>query len=311
MSEEAVPVRIPLLNPNEPEALVAALHVKEGQHISPGDLLCTLETTKSTAELSAEAAGYVAGLAFAAGQSARAGELLCYLAPAPDWQPPTAAPAAPQGESLPPDLRITGPALALARQHNLDLSSLPRGALLTEKQVRGLLGEVKSPAILLPERSFEPNAIIVYGGGGHGKTLIDLLHSLGNYPIAGVVDDGLAPGELVLDIPVLGGAAVFVFELNSRYDIDGDFPWNTARFINHSCSPNCEVRIARGRIWIVSRRKIRAGEELTYDYGYDFESFEEHPCRCGSRGCVGYIVRTGLRRRLKKVLGEKAVGRRD
>lgn len=102
-----------------------------------------------------------------------------------------------------------------------------------------------------------------------------------------------------------GGAAVFVFELNSRYDIDGDFPWNTARFMNHSCSPNCEVRIARGRIWIVSRRKIRAGEELTYDYGYDFESFEEHPCRCGSRSCVGYIVRTGLRRRLKRVLGEK------
>ena len=215
MSEEAVPVRIPLLNPNEPEALVAALHVKEGQHISPGDLLCTLETTKSTAELSAEAAGYVAGLALAAGQSARAGELLCYLAPAPDWQPPTAAPAAPQGESLPPDLRITGPALALARQHNLELSTLPRGALLTEKQVRGLLGEVKSPAILLPERSFEPNAIIVYGGGGHGKALIDLLRKLGDYPIAGVVDDRLTPGDQVLDAPVLGGAAVLA-ELKTR-----------------------------------------------------------------------------------------------
>ena len=102
-----------------------------------------------------------------------------------------------------------------------------------------------------------------------------------------------------------GGAAVFVFELNSRYDIDGDVPWNTARFINHSCSPNCEVEIVRGRIWIVARRRIRRGEELTYDYGYDFESFEDHPCRCGSRGCVGYIVRTGLRRRLKRVLAER------
>ncbi len=102
-----------------------------------------------------------------------------------------------------------------------------------------------------------------------------------------------------------GGASVFVFELNSRHDIDGAVPWNTARFINHSCSPNCEVEIVRGRIWIVARRRIRAGEELTYDYGYDFDSFEEHPCRCGSRRCVGYIVRTALRRRLRKVLAER------
>lgn len=99
-----------------------------------------------------------------------------------------------------------------------------------------------------------------------------------------------------------GGAAVFIFELNSRYDIDGAAAWNTARFINHSCSPNCEVDIARGHIWIRARRRIRAGEELTYDYGYDLESYDEHPCRCGSSACVGYIVRTGLRRRLKRLL---------
>lgn len=99
-----------------------------------------------------------------------------------------------------------------------------------------------------------------------------------------------------------GGAAVYIFELNTRYDIDGAVSWNTARFINHSCSPNCTVKIGRGQIWILSRRRIKAGEELTYDYGYDLEAFEDHPCRCGSAGCVGYIVRTGLRPRLKRVL---------
>ena len=215
MPEEAVPVRIPLLNPNEPEALLAALHVKEGQQVTAGDLLCTLETTKSTAELIAEAAGFVAGLAFTAGQSARAGELLCYLAPSPGWQPPAAAPTEPQGESIPGDLRITQPALALARQHNLDLSHLPKSALITENQVRALLGEVKHSAIALPDHTFAPDSIIIYGGGGHGKTLIDLLHSLGSYPIAGVVDDRLTPGNQVLDAPVLGGAAVLA-ELKAR-----------------------------------------------------------------------------------------------
>lgn len=103
-----------------------------------------------------------------------------------------------------------------------------------------------------------------------------------------------------------GEAAVFIFELNKRHDIDGSVAWNTARLINHSCSPNCEVDIRRGRIWIVARRGIRQGEEITYDYGYDFDDFEDHPCRCGSASCAGYIVRTTLRRRLRRVLSEKA-----
>ena len=56
------PVPIPLLNPNEPEALIASLAVTEGQQVAAGDLLCTLETTKSTAEVVAESAGFVVGL---------------------------------------------------------------------------------------------------------------------------------------------------------------------------------------------------------------------------------------------------------
>ena len=71
--DEITPVILPLLNPNEPEALLAALHVQEGQSVHIGDPLCTLETTKSTADVSAEANGYVAGLRFQAGQTVQAG----------------------------------------------------------------------------------------------------------------------------------------------------------------------------------------------------------------------------------------------
>jgi acetyltransferase EpsM len=215
MSAEAIPVRIPLLNPNEPEALLVGLHVKQGQHVTPGDLLCTLETTKSTAELTAEAAGYIAGLAFTAGQAARAGELLCYLAPTADWQPSVAATPEPPMVHVPEGLRITQPALALARQHNLDLSRLPVGVLVTEKIIRELLGEAARSAFTLPETAFEPDAIIIYGGGGHGKALIDLLRALGTYPIAGVIDDRLTPGDHILGVPVLGGAAILP-ELKQR-----------------------------------------------------------------------------------------------
>ncbi|HIJ10718.1 TPA: SET domain-containing protein [Candidatus Woesearchaeota archaeon] len=94
--------------------------------------------------------------------------------------------------------------------------------------------------------------------------------------------------------------AVYLFELNKRYDIDGNVHWNTARFINHSCSPNCETINEDGKIWIESTRNIKKGEELGYNYGYDFESYEEHPCKCSSSACVGYILQEKQWKKLQK-----------
>ncbi len=101
--------------------------------------------------------------------------------------------------------------------------------------------------------------------------------------------------------------AVYLFELNKRYDIDGNVEWNTARLINHSCEPNCETDIQDGRIWIIAVREIKKGEEITYDYCYDLDSWEEHPCKCGSENCVGYIVVEDKRGKLKKILEKREV----
>jgi len=87
-----------------------------------------------------------------------------------------------------------------------------------------------------------------------------------------------------------GEAAVYIFVLDSEYDIDGNIPRNAARLINHSCDPNCESWIDRGRIWICAVRDIEKGEELFFNYGFDLESYEDHPCHCGSKNCVGYIT---------------------
>jgi uncharacterized protein len=83
---------------------------------------------------------------------------------------------------------------------------------------------------------------------------------------------------------------VYLFELNKKYDIDGDVSWNPAKYINHSCEPNCETDIIKGQIWIISIKNIKKGEEISYDYGYDLENYKDHPCWCGSKNCVGYIV---------------------
>jgi hypothetical protein len=82
----------------------------------------------------------------------------------------------------------------------------------------------------------------------------------------------------------------YIFALDDELDLDGNVGWNPARFLNHSCEPNCEAQLDRGRIWVVALREIRAGEELTFNYGYDLEDYREHLCACGAPGCVGYIV---------------------
>ena len=82
----------------------------------------------------------------------------------------------------------------------------------------------------------------------------------------------------------------FVFAVNDQFDLDGSVEWNPARFFNHSCAPNCEAQCIEDRIWIVAAREIRAGEEITFDYGYDLEDYPDHPCACGAPGCLGYIV---------------------
>jgi uncharacterized protein len=79
----------------------------------------------------------------------------------------------------------------------------------------------------------------------------------------------------------------YIMKVNNRLFIDGARHGNAARFINHSCMSNCYVRIRKNRAFIVARRNIPPGTELTLDYEFD-EGFRE-PCFCGSRGCRGYM----------------------
>jgi len=102
-----------------------------------------------------------------------------------------------------------------------------------------------------------------------------------------------------------GEASVYIFTLSKKWDIDGSFDWNTARLLNHSCEPNCETWIEGKHIYIYALREIWQGEELTFDYGFDIECFEDHPCRCGSKECKGYIVSQEQWGELEQRLAEK------
>ena len=95
--------------------------------------------------------------------------------------------------------------------------------------------------------------------------------------------------------------AIYLFNINDRYDLDGNFKFNTARLINHSCDPNCEVTGTGLKVWVYAIKDIKKGDEFSYDYGFSFdEDYKNYPCRCKSENCCGYIVREGSRWRLKK-----------
>jgi uncharacterized protein len=82
----------------------------------------------------------------------------------------------------------------------------------------------------------------------------------------------------------------FIFALDDEFDLDGSVDTNPARFLNHSCAPNCVTEFRDGRIWIVALRDINAGEEITFNYGYTLDEYREHPCYCGAAICAGYIL---------------------
>ena len=104
--------------------------------------------------------------------------------------------------------------------------------------------------------------------------------------------------------------AIYLFTLNERYVLDGDTKTNIAKYINHSCDPNCEVDIINGKIWIIAIKDIKKGDELSYDYGFGYDAdFRQFPCKCGSKNCCGYIVRDDQRWRINRKYAKTKQGR--
>lgn len=105
-----------------------------------------------------------------------------------------------------------------------------------------------------------------------------------------------AQADLRYDDESMDEHHTFLFTISSRTVIDATYDGNESRFINHSCDPNCEAEISRGRVWISAIRDISVGEELNYDYGYERSGDEteedeaRYKCLCGTARCRGSIM---------------------
>lgn len=93
-------------------------------------------------------------------------------------------------------------------------------------------------------------------------------------------------GPLISNEEVEKSRGRYFFGVNSRWSIDGSPRSNLARYINHSCSPNAEALISGRRVWIWSRRRIKAGEEITYNYGKEYFNDLIKPKGCRCRRCA-------------------------
>jgi uncharacterized protein len=127
---------------------------------------------------------------------------------------------------------------------------------------------------------FRPSAI--HGTGGFARRVVPAGTRVIEY-VGERIDSAESVRRCEADNP-------YIFALNDRECLDGDVVWNPARFLNHSCAPNCEAEVVAERIWVIACREIAPGEEITFNYGFDLEDYRRYPCRCGAKQCVGFIV---------------------
>ncbi|MGD0751885.1 MAG: NeuD/PglB/VioB family sugar acetyltransferase [Anaerolineales bacterium] len=192
---------VPLLNANEPEARLVEIHVKDKQAVEKGLRLFTIETTKATSEVESPETGFVHVLA-KEGAMLSVGDRLAVITETANED---INGSVKDGLlSLPENgLRITKPARTLADLLGVDLTTLPSDLLITEEIVRQAAASAQKMDIkLLPTKK---PYLLIFGGGGHAKSIMDLVKQLDNYVIAGILDDDKhLTGKEVLGIPVLG-----------------------------------------------------------------------------------------------------------
>jgi SET domain-containing protein len=145
-------------------------------------------------------------------------------------------------------------------------------------------------------KSITPKLFEVRGSGIHGRGVFAVAAIPKGTRLIEYLGEKITGAQMDARYATDASPHTFVFSLSNGGYLDATNGGNDARFINHSCKPNCESIEAGGRIFIEATRAIREGEELSYDYGIVL--VERHTkkrkalyaCRCGKRGCKGTML---------------------
>jgi hypothetical protein len=148
--------------------------------------------------------------------------------------------------------------------------------------------------------AFEIRRSRIQGRGGFATRRIKRGERIGEYTGERVSQ---SEADRRYDDDAMARHHTFLFSVTARTVIDAAVGGNDTRFINHSCDPNCDAVIERGRVFIDARKPIAEGEELFYDYSYEREKDagpdveSQYPCRCGTAKCRGTILMPKKRQR--------------
>ena len=141
-------------------------------------------------------------------------------------------------------------------------------------------------------------AIWVQSSGVHGQGVFATRHLAAGERVVEYVGEVISMAEAIARHPhdAANPDHTFYFHLDDDRVIDALYGGNDSKWINHSCRPNCEPEVLDGRIFIVTRRPVFKGEELSFDYSlFSDEPMTEalqarYACRCGAPKCRGTML---------------------
>jgi len=196
--------------PNEETSKVVEIHVRAGQFVKKGDLLCTLETTKAAFDFQADESGFIREIRLKEGQEVKTGDMFCYLTKELNSALPVDG--GKRDSAQKGSIKATKRALELIEAHAIPAERLPVGQLIREKDIMALLKENAGQKIGVSRRIKGPfypkNAILLVGHGGHARMCLDIIRRRGEYePIGLIVPDGSDDSEIgkeVFGAPVVG-----------------------------------------------------------------------------------------------------------
>lgn len=199
-------ILVPLVNTNEPESQVVGIAVESYAPVARGDIVCTLETSKSAVDVESEYDGYVGELGIQLDERVTVGRLICEVF---DGPPERSGAARPDGPARPAGLKLTRKAEKLALEAGIDLASLSVTGFVTEADVRALIAasEAAPPIDDAVLAAIDADAAVVFGAGGFAKSVIDLMRVAGAHRPICVVDDSREAPADVLGVPVVGSRA--------------------------------------------------------------------------------------------------------
>ncbi|MBA2662006.1 MAG: NeuD/PglB/VioB family sugar acetyltransferase [Bradymonadaceae bacterium] len=210
-------LRVPLLNANEDELDVVDVLVQDMAEVKAGDVICVLESTKTTFDLEAPVAGFVRLLSIQEGDRVRVGAVLCVVTATLEEEI-----ALPQQSNVPAPSagsRATKKALELAQAHGIELTSLGIEGIIKERDVQAFLDAAQpakkspsQPSLMASSPLAQPSnrsgeRVLIFGAGGHARVLIDLIREgRRDLVLSAVIDDAAQVGDTLLGVPIVGNS---------------------------------------------------------------------------------------------------------